>query len=58
MFIKYVETTILNQVKEKIVYALANQVIHLGDTTTNLVEYAHGILKTYLLDSKSGFYNA
>ncbi|XP_058757277.1 uncharacterized protein LOC131630516 [Vicia villosa] len=43
--LKYVESTILDQVKEKIVYAWIDNVRHLGNTTTNRVESAHASLK-------------
>jgi transposase-like protein len=50
-FLAYVETTILNTVKEKFVRAWTNKVLHLGCTTTNIVELAHGKLKKYLRNS-------
>jgi len=43
-FILYVETTILN-LKEKLVRAWTNKLLHLGCRTTNIVESAHGVLK-------------
>jgi len=50
-FLAYVETTILNLVKEKFVRAWTNKVLHLGCRTTNVVESAHGKLKKYLWSS-------
>ena len=47
-FLTYVESTILNQVKEKIVRAWTDKVLHLGNRTTNRVESAHGVLKKFL----------
>ncbi|GAU30678.1 hypothetical protein TSUD_39020 [Trifolium subterraneum] len=51
-FINYVESTILDPLKEKLVRAWTNRVMHIGNTTTNRVESQHGVLKKYLLDSK------
>jgi len=51
-FLKYVESTILEPLKKKIVKAWTNRVMHFGCTTTNRVESAHGTLKGYLEDSK------
>ncbi|CAK8566771.1 unnamed protein product [Lathyrus sativus] len=50
--LKYVESTILDQVKENIVYAWTDNVRHLGNTTTNRVESAHASLKNWLGNSK------
>ncbi|XP_050875837.1 uncharacterized protein LOC127079496 [Lathyrus oleraceus] len=50
--LKYVENTILDQVKEKIICAWTGQVRHLGNTTTNRVESAHVTLKNWLGNSK------
>ena len=50
--LKYVESTILDQVKEKIVCAWTDNVRHLGNTTTNRVESAHASLKNWLGNSK------
>ena len=50
--LKYVESTILDQVKEKVVCAWTDQVMHLGNTTTNRVESAHACLKNWLGNSK------
>ena len=50
--LKYVESTILDQVKEKIVCAWTDQVRHLRNTTTNRVEFAHATLKNWLGNSK------
>ncbi|XP_058775209.1 uncharacterized protein LOC131649464 [Vicia villosa] len=50
--LKYVESIILDQVKEKIVCAWTGQVRHLGNTTTNRVESDHACLKNWLGNSK------
>ncbi|XP_058751897.1 uncharacterized protein LOC131625001 [Vicia villosa] len=50
--LKYVESTILDKVKEKFVCAWTNNVRHLGNTTTNRVESAHVTLKNWLGNSK------
>ncbi|XP_050918727.1 uncharacterized protein LOC127136177 [Lathyrus oleraceus] len=47
-----VESTILDQVKEKIVCAWIDQVKHLRNTTTNRVESVHATLKNWLGNSK------
>ena len=52
IFLKYVERTILDHVKENIVYAWTNQVRHFRNTTTNRVEYAHATLKNWLINIK------
>lgn len=49
-FLKYVMTT-LNEVKEKIVRAWTDRVLHLGCTSTNRVESAHALVKKYLDNS-------
>ncbi|GAU27086.1 hypothetical protein TSUD_103950 [Trifolium subterraneum] len=51
-FVKYVETTVLDPVKEKFVSAWTNSVMHIGNTTTNRVESQHGALKQYLTNCK------
>src|SRR3954467_14475889 len=51
-FCHYVESTILNKVREKVVCAWTNRVRHLGCTTTNRVESAHAVFKRWLGDSK------
>ena len=51
-FLNYVESTILKPLKEKIVKAWTDRVMHFGNTTTNMVESAHGTLKEYFQDSK------
>ncbi|GAU46063.1 hypothetical protein TSUD_401420 [Trifolium subterraneum] len=48
IFVDYVESTILGLVKEKVVSAWTNRVIHLGNTTTNRVESTHARLKLYI----------
>jgi len=50
LFLKYAMTT-LNEVKEKIVRAWKNHVLHLGCRTTNRVELAHALVKKYLDNS-------
>ncbi|GAU51929.1 hypothetical protein TSUD_417120, partial [Trifolium subterraneum] len=50
-FVKYVETTVLDPVKEKFLSAWTDSVMHIGNTTTNRVESQHGALKQYLTDS-------
>ena len=50
--LKYVESTILDQVKEKFVCAWTDQVMHLEHTTSNWVEFAHACLKNWLANSK------
>jgi alpha-glucosidase len=49
-FLIYVETTILDTDKERCVSAWTDKFLHLGNTTTNRVEGAHGVLKGYLKD--------
>jgi len=43
--------TTLNEVKEKIVRAWTDHVLHLGCRTTDRVESAHALLKKYLDNS-------
>jgi len=50
LFLKYAMTT-LNEVKEKIVRAWTDHVLHLGCRTTNRVESAHALVKKYLDNS-------
>ena len=50
-FLAYVETKILNTVKEKFVRAWTDKVLNLGCRTTNIVESAHGKLKKIYLRS-------
>src|SRR3954464_14851312 len=50
--LKYIESTILDKVKEKFVCAWTDKVIHLGNTTTNRVESTHATLKNLLCDRK------
>lgn len=54
--LKYVEGTILDQVKEKIVCAWTDQVPHFGNITTTKVESTHARLKTWLENNKGDFY--
>src|SRR3954469_23639805 len=51
-FCHYVESTILDKVREKVVCAWTNRVRHLGCTTTNRVESAHAVFKRWLGYSK------
>lgn len=51
-FLHYVQTTILDTVKDKIVRACTDLVLHLGCRPTNRVEGAHGRVKAYLTTSK------
>lgn len=46
--LKYVESIILDHVKEKIVCAWTDQVRHHGNITTNRVEFAYAIVKNLL----------
>jgi histone-lysine N-methyltransferase SETD2 len=46
--VNYVQSTILDTDKEKVVRALTNDVMHFGNTTTNRAESSHGVLKKYL----------
>jgi len=50
LLLKYAMTT-LNEVKEKIVRAWIDHVLHLGCRTTNGVESAHALVKKYLDNS-------
>lgn len=50
--LKYVESTILDQVKEKIVCVWTDQVRHRRNTTKNQVHSTHVILKKWLRNSK------
>ncbi|XP_058755172.1 uncharacterized protein LOC131628348 [Vicia villosa] len=50
--LKYIESTILDKVKEKFVCVWTDKVQHLGNTTTNRVESAHATLKNWLCSSK------
>jgi hypothetical protein len=51
-FLNYVETTVLDPVKENLVSLWTNRVMHIGNTTTNRVESQHGVLKQYVTDCK------
>jgi len=51
-FLHYVQTTILDTVKDKIVRAWTCIVLQLGCRTTNRVEGAYGRVKEYLTTSK------
>jgi len=51
MFLDCVENTILDPVKEKFVRYWVDKNLHMGNTTTNRVEFAHARLKKYLSSS-------
>ncbi|KAH1203730.1 Protein FAR1-RELATED SEQUENCE 5 [Glycine max] len=51
MFVDYVKETWIIPYKEKFVTAWTNKVMHLGNTTTNMVESAHWALKRVLHNS-------
>ncbi|KAH1260816.1 hypothetical protein GmHk_02G003839 [Glycine max] len=51
MFVDYVKETWIIPHKEKFVSAWTNKVMHLGNTTTNMVEFAHSSLKKLLQNS-------
>jgi len=50
-FLEYVEKTILDPVKDKVVKSWVDKAIHMGNTTTNRAESAHARLKKYLSSS-------
>jgi len=50
-FLEYVEKTILDPVKDKVVKFWVDKAIHMGNTTTNRAESAHARLKKYLSSS-------
>jgi hypothetical protein len=56
-FLRYVEETILDTDKERCVSAWTDRVMHLSNTTTNIVEGAHGRLKGYLTSRQFKIYN-
>jgi hypothetical protein len=43
--LNYFEETVLDPVKVKLLRAWTDKVMHIGNTTTNTVEYQHGSLK-------------
>jgi histone-lysine N-methyltransferase SETD2 len=49
-FLQYVEQTVLDTDKEKVVRSWVDKFMHMGNYTTNRVESAHGVLKGYLTD--------
>jgi len=49
----YIEKTILDPVKEKFVRYWVDKNLHMGNTTTNIVESTHARLKKYLSSSMS-----
>lgn len=55
IFLKYVESKILNKMKEKIICAWSDHIRHLANTTTNKVESTHATLKNWLKNSKRNF---
>jgi hypothetical protein len=52
-FLEYVEKTIFDPVKEKVVRFWVDKAIHMGNTTTNRVKSAHARLKNYMSRSMS-----
>jgi len=50
-FLTYVESTVLDVVKDKIVRAWTDHVLHLGCRATNRVESAHALVNKYLSNS-------
>lgn len=54
-FLKYVESKILDQVNENFICVWTNHVRHLGNTTTNWVEYSLTKMKIWLGNSKWNF---
>jgi hypothetical protein len=52
-FLNYVQSTILDTIKEKLVRAWTYHVLHLGCKTTNRVEGAHGRVRKYFTTSVS-----
>ena len=54
IFLTYAMAT-LDVVKEKIVRAWTDNVLHLGCRTTNKVELAHALVKKYLSNSVGDF---
>ncbi|GAU41861.1 hypothetical protein TSUD_366080 [Trifolium subterraneum] len=49
--LRYIEETVLDTDKEKVVCAWVDKHMHMGNYTTNRVESAHGVLKKSLTDS-------
>ncbi|XP_045830906.1 PKS-NRPS hybrid synthetase cheA-like [Trifolium pratense] len=49
-FLRYVEETVLDTDKERVVNAWVDQHMHMGNHTTNRAESCHGVLKGYLKD--------
>ncbi|CAJ2643632.1 unnamed protein product [Trifolium pratense] len=49
-FSRYVEETVLDTDKERVVNAWVDQHMHMGNHTTNRAESCHGVLKGYLKD--------
>jgi hypothetical protein len=56
-FLRYVEETNLDTDKERCVSSWTDRVMHLSNTTTNIVEGAHGRLKGYLTSRQFKIYN-
>lgn len=54
-FLEYVQETVWKTDKEKLVYAWTDRVMHLGNTTSNRVESAHGRLKSNITNTKIDF---
>ncbi|KAH1261765.1 hypothetical protein GmHk_02G004560 [Glycine max] len=55
MFVDYVKETWIIPHKEKFVSAWTNKVMHLGNTTTNRVEFAHSSFKKTHTEIKASF---
>ncbi len=51
ILLRYIEETVLDTDKEKVVCAWVDKHMHMGNYTTNRVESAHGVLKKSLEDS-------
>jgi alpha-glucosidase len=49
--VQYVKATVPGPVKEKFVMVWTNEVMHLGNTTTNRVKSSHAQLKKHLMNS-------
>ncbi|GAU41659.1 hypothetical protein TSUD_272430 [Trifolium subterraneum] len=56
--LRYIEETVLDTDKEKVVHAWVDKHMHMGNYTTNRVECAHGVLKKFLTDSSGDLVKA
>jgi histone-lysine N-methyltransferase SETD2 len=54
-FLNYVEKTILDTDRTKVVRAWTDDIMHFGNTTTNRAESSHGHLKKFLPDGNGDF---